>query len=118
MKNIVAPPPRKLTCVNSVASARSSGGVCMSTSTGSASSGPPIVMRMLAAADSSVPVATERLTAAWSFAPYACAVGIANPLVMPQAKPSSRNSRLPVAPTAASEFTPSSRPTTIVSTTW
>ena len=118
MKNIVVPAPRKLTTVNTVAWAMSSSGVRSSRSIGSAMSGATTVMVRVVAAVSSVPAATERRTPRASPAPNACAVGIANPEVRPQAKPISRKRKLPVAPTAASAWTPSTRPTTTASTNW
>ena len=113
---MMAPAPTKLTWANTVASSMSSGGVCSRCRAGPASSGAPTVSTIVVIAVRIVPAATERRTAVTSRAPKACAVGIANPLVRPQANPSSRNSRLPVAPTAASASTPRWRPTTIAST--
>ena len=118
LKNIIVLAPRKLITANVVASGSSSSGVCSSRSAGPASSGATTVSTALVAADRTVPAATDRRTAAWSPAPNACAVGIAKPFVMPHAKPSRRNSSAPVAPTAASESTPRTRPTTTASAAW
>jgi len=118
LKNIVALAPRKLICVKIVASGISSAGVCSSARIGPARSGAATVRITLVMALRNTPVATERRTAASSLAPNAWAIGIANPLVRPQANPSSRNSRLPVAPTAARDVTPRCRPTTIASANW
>ena len=118
LKAIIVLAPRKETTANVVACGKSSSGVRSRRSVGAASNGASTVRTMLVAAVSTVPVATERRTAGPSPAPNACAVGIANPVVMPHAKPRSRNRRLPVAPTAARASTPSTRPTTIASTTW
>ncbi len=99
---MIAPAPRKLICANTTASCSSSAGAFMRRNAASVTSGAPIVRAAAVAPVRIVPAATERRTPAASPAPNACAVGIANPEVSPQAKPSSRNSRLPVAPTAAS----------------
>ena len=118
LKNIIVLAPRKLMTAKVVASGSSSSGVCIRRSAGPASSGAATVSTTLVAADRTAPAATDRRTAAWSPAPNACAVGIAKPFVMPHAKPSRRNSSAPVAPTAARESTPSTRPTTTASAAW
>ncbi len=118
LKNIVVTAPAKLTVAKVRAWGTSSGGVWSRVSAGPVARRATAVRTTLAAAVRTAPVATERRTAAASPAPNACAVGIAKPDVMPHAKPSSRNSRLPVEPTAARASTPSVRPTMNASVTW
>ncbi len=85
----------------------------------SRSQGTAAVLKRVMARESSrasrVPLATLRLTPASSLAPNRWEVRMPKPAVIPRAKPSTRNIRVPVEPTAARAPAPTYRPTMIMS---
>ena len=115
---MIASAPENDTVANVVASSNKVGGVCRSWRNALALKTPIAVTTRPARAVRTVPAATLRRTPAGSFAPKACAVGIANPVVMPHEKPIRRKKMPPVLPTAANASTPRFRPTTTASITW
>lgn len=70
-----------------------------------------IVITTVTAIHSQQQAATEIRICSLSSAPALCAITTENPLVMPVANPRTKKLMAPVAPTPASSFTPTNRPT-------